>query len=50
MLDQEFTKLERFEGDRFADAVRVFQGLVYGPDFPAFLNTAADDLLVSEQP
>ncbi|MGO4247614.1 malate synthase A [Paenarthrobacter sp. RAF54_2] len=50
MLDEEFARLERFDGDRFADARRVFQELVFNPGFPTFLTIAAYDLLDSGQP
>ncbi|MEJ1179634.1 malate synthase A, partial [Pseudarthrobacter sp. CCNWLW217] len=48
LLDEEFARLERFDGDRFEDAKRSFEGLIYSPDFAAFLTTAAYELLISE--
>ena len=41
MLDQEFTKLERFEGDRFADARDIFEEVALDPAFQAFLTVPA---------
>ncbi|MGY4544016.1 malate synthase [Arthrobacter sp. UYNi723] len=41
MLDEEYTKLERFEGDRFADARDIFEEVTLGPGFPAFLTVPA---------
>ena len=41
MLDQEFTKLERFEGDRFADAREIFEEVALDPAFQAFLTVPA---------
>ena len=33
MLDEEFARLERFEGDRFADARDMFEEVTLGPEF-----------------
>ncbi|MDQ0679804.1 malate synthase A [Arthrobacter pascens] len=41
MLDEEFAKLERFEGDRFADARDIFEEVTLDPAFPAFLTVPA---------
>ncbi|QCO96932.1 malate synthase A [Arthrobacter sp. 24S4-2] len=41
MLDQEFTKLERFEGDRFADARDIFEEVTLADAFPTFLTLPA---------
>ncbi|MDQ0079659.1 malate synthase A [Arthrobacter oryzae] len=41
MLDQEFTKLERFEDDRFADARDIFEEVALDPAFQAFLTVPA---------
>jgi malate synthase len=41
MLDQEFTNLERFEGDRFADARDIFEEVALDPAFQAFLTVPA---------
>jgi malate synthase len=41
MLDQEFTNLERFEGDRFADARDIFEEVTLADAFPTFLTLPA---------
>ncbi|WP_104174052.1 malate synthase A [Arthrobacter sp. Y81] len=41
MLDEEFTKLERFEGDRFADARDIFEEVTLADAFPTFLTLPA---------
>jgi malate synthase len=41
MLDEEFTKLERFEGDRFADARDIFEEVTLADEFPTFLTLPA---------
>jgi malate synthase len=41
MLDQEFTELERFEGDRFADARDIFEEVTLADAFPTFLTLPA---------
>ncbi|MDQ0819419.1 malate synthase [Arthrobacter sp. V4I6] len=43
MLDEEFAKLERFDGDRFADARDIFEEVTLDPGFPAFLTVPAYD-------
>ena len=48
MLDEEFAKLERFEGDRFADARDIFEEVTLTPAFPAFLTLPAYDRFLHE--
>ncbi|MGO4122091.1 malate synthase A [Arthrobacter sp. YAF16] len=48
MLDEEFAKLERFEGDRFADARDIFEEVTLGNEFPAFLTLPAYDRFLHE--
>jgi malate synthase len=48
MLDEEFAKLERFEGDRFADARDIFEEVTLSPEFPAFLTLPAYDRFLHE--
>ena len=48
MLDEEFAKLERFEGDRFADARDIFEEVTLSSEFPAFLTLPAYDRFLHE--
>jgi len=48
MLDEEFAKLERFEGDRFADARDIFEEVTLTAEFPAFLTLPAYDRFLHE--
>ena len=48
MLDEEFAGLERFEGDRFADARDIFEEVTLGASFPAFLTLPAYDRFLHE--
>ncbi|WP_347109585.1 malate synthase A [Paenarthrobacter sp. S56] len=41
MLDQEFARLERFDGDRFADARSIFEEVTLTEEFPTFLTIPA---------
>ena len=41
MLEEEFGRLPRFEGDRFEDALEIFTDVAMGEEFPAFLTTSA---------
>jgi malate synthase len=41
MLKDEFAKLERFEGDRFDDALSVFTECALGEQYPTFLTIPA---------
>ncbi|MBO1269239.1 malate synthase A [Arthrobacter cavernae] len=41
MLDEEFARLERFDGDRFADAKSIFEEVTLAEDFPTFLTIPA---------
>jgi malate synthase len=41
LLDEEFTRLERFEGDRFADARDIFEEVTLADEFPTFLTLPA---------
>ena len=41
MLEEEFTRLPRFDADRFDDALEIFTDVALGEDFPAFLTTSA---------
>lgn len=41
MLDEEFARLERFDGDRFADARAIFEEVTLAPEFPTFLTIPA---------
>jgi malate synthase len=48
MLDEEFAKLERFDGDRFADARDIFEEVTLSTSFPAFLTLPAYDRFLHE--
>ncbi|WP_427135079.1 malate synthase A [Pseudarthrobacter sp. S9] len=41
MLEEEFNRLDRFDGDRFEDAREVFEEVALGEEFPAFLTVPA---------
>ncbi|MCY1217649.1 Malate synthase [compost metagenome] len=41
LLDEEFSRLERFEGDRFADARDIFEEVTLADAFPTFLTLPA---------
>ncbi|WP_115789476.1 malate synthase A [Arthrobacter silvisoli] len=41
MLDEEFARLERFDGDRFTDARSIFEEVTLAEDFPTFLTIPA---------
>jgi malate synthase len=41
LLDEEFARLERFDGDRFEDARDIFEEVTLAPDFPSFLTLPA---------
>ncbi|MFJ5962944.1 malate synthase A [Pseudarthrobacter oxydans] len=41
LLDEEFARLERFDGDRFEDARDIFEEVTLGNDFPSFLTLPA---------
>jgi malate synthase len=41
LLDEEFARLERFDGDRFEDARDIFEEVTLGQDFPSFLTLPA---------
>lgn len=41
LLDEEFARLERFDGDRFDDARDIFEEVTLSPDFPSFLTLPA---------
>jgi malate synthase len=41
LLDQEFARLERFDGDRFEDARDIFEEVTLARDFPSFLTLPA---------
>jgi malate synthase len=41
LLDEEFHKLERFDGDRFRDARELFGEVALGTEFPTFLTMPA---------
>ncbi|WP_416429781.1 malate synthase A [Paenarthrobacter nicotinovorans] len=41
MLDEEYARLERFDGDRFADARAIFEEVTLAEEFPTFLTTPA---------
>ena len=41
MLDEEFARLERFDGDRFADARDIFEEVTLSDKFPSFLTVPA---------
>jgi malate synthase len=41
LLDEEFTRLERFDGDRFEDARDIFEAVTLASDFPTFLTLPA---------
>ncbi|UWX97438.1 malate synthase A [Arthrobacter zhaoxinii] len=41
LLDEEFTNLQRFDGDRFDDARELFEEVACGEHFPTFLTVPA---------
>ncbi|MBE4717665.1 MULTISPECIES: malate synthase A [unclassified Pseudarthrobacter] len=41
LLDEEFARLERFDGDRFEDSRDIFEEVTLSPDFPSFLTLPA---------
>ena len=41
MLDEEFARLERFDGDRFTDAREIFEEVTLSDKFPSFLTVPA---------
>ncbi|MER2135992.1 MAG: malate synthase A, partial [Arthrobacter sp.] len=41
LMDEEFSKLERFDGDRFDDALELFEEVACGEQFPTFLTVPA---------
>ncbi|WP_457973446.1 malate synthase A [Arthrobacter sp. D1-17] len=41
LLDEEFTRLERFDGDRFEDARDIFEEVTLARDFPSFFTLPA---------
>lgn len=41
LLDEEFARLERFDGDRFEDARDIFEEVTLSQDFPSFLTLPA---------
>jgi malate synthase len=41
LLDEEFVRLERFDGDRFEDARDIFEEVTLANDFPSFLTLPA---------
>ncbi|KAD3456032.1 malate synthase A [Arthrobacter yangruifuii] len=41
LLDEEFTNLQRFDGDRFEDARELFEEVACGEHFPTFLTVPA---------
>jgi len=41
LLDEEFARLERFDGDRFTDARSIFEEVTLAEDFPTFLTIPA---------
>jgi malate synthase len=41
LLDEEFVRLERFDGDRFEDARDIFEEVTLSQDFPSFLTLPA---------
>jgi malate synthase len=41
LLDEEFARLERFDGDRFDDARDIFEEVTLSQNFPAFLTLPA---------
>jgi malate synthase len=41
LFEDEFTKLERFDGDRFQEAHEIFEEVALAPEFPTFLTLPA---------
>ncbi|BAS07226.1 malate synthase [Arthrobacter sp. Hiyo4] len=41
LLDEEFARLERFDGDRFEDSRDIFEEVTLSQDFPSFLTLPA---------
>ena len=41
LLDEDFARLERFDGDRFEDARDIFEEVTMAQDFPSFLTLPA---------
>ncbi|MEZ2392136.1 malate synthase A, partial [bacterium RCC_150] len=48
LLDEEFSRLERFDGDRFEDARDIFEEVTLSKDFPSFLTLPAYTRYLSE--
>ncbi|GER23323.1 malate synthase [Zafaria cholistanensis] len=49
LLEQEFSKLERFEDDRFEDAREIFAECALAEEFPAFLTLPAYSRFLCEE-
>jgi malate synthase len=41
LMDEEFARLERFDGDRLEDARKIFEEVTLGREFPTFLTLPA---------
>ena len=48
LLGEEFAKLERFDGDRFADSRDIFEEVTMSREFPDFLTLPAYDRFLHE--
>ncbi|MCY0904048.1 malate synthase A [Arthrobacter sp. H14-L1] len=48
LLEEEFAKLPRFDGDRFDDAREIFEEVALGDEFPEFLTLPAYDRFLYE--
>nr|WP_186374892.1 malate synthase A [Kocuria rosea] len=48
LLEEEFARIERAEGDRFDDARAIFEEVALGDDYPAFLTTPAYERFLAE--
>jgi malate synthase len=50
MLEEEFDKMPRFDGDRFDDALDIFAAVAMGEEFPTFLTLSAYSNYLHETP
>ncbi|MFD1211501.1 malate synthase A [Arthrobacter sp. GCM10027362] len=49
LLEEEFARMPRFDGDRFDDAREIFEEVALGQEFPAFLTLPAYERFLREK-
>ncbi|MCG2622627.1 malate synthase A [Arthrobacter sp. I2-34] len=49
LLEEEFARMPRFDGDRFDDAREIFEEVALGEEFPAFLTLPAYERFLREK-